>query len=275
MAAADPRRLLGAFLRRRREQLRAADVGLHASRSHRRRTPGLRREEVAELCGMSPTWYAWIEQGRDISISPATLARLADAMRFSPAERAYLFQLTRKRDPAEPQPSLAGEGEPAPILREALHSIAAPAYLLDRLWRARAWNRPAERLFADWLGGEEPSLLAYVFLNASARQFIVDWEERARRLVAEFRADTARDPDEPALRALVDRLRAGSSEFAAFWGDHAVLGREGGTREFRHPKDGALRYEQLTLSPAGAPDHKLVMLIRAAGAGASSGHIVD
>jgi transcriptional regulator with XRE-family HTH domain len=267
MTATDPRRLLGAFLRRRREQLRAADVGLHASRADRRRTPGLRREEMAQICGMSPTWYAWIEQGRDISISPAALARLADAMRFSPAERAYLFQLTRKRDPAEPRAGLPAQGEIPLALRAALDSIAAPAYLLDRLWRACAWNQPARRLFGDWLGGAEPCLLAYVFLDATARQFIVDWEDRARRLVAEFRADTARDPDDPDLRALVDRLHAGSGEFRAFWGDHAVLAREGGTREFRHPQDGALRYEQLTLSPTAAPDHKLVMLIQAAGAG--------
>ena len=92
----DQRRLLGAFLRRRRELLRAADVGLHASRTGRRRTPGLRREEVAEICGMSPTWYAWIEQGRDISVSADAFARLADAMQFTPAERAYLFQRAAK-----------------------------------------------------------------------------------------------------------------------------------------------------------------------------------
>ena len=98
----DQRRLLGAFLRRRRELLRADDVGLRVSGSARRRTPGLRREEVAEICGMSPTWYAWIEQGRDISVSPGALARLADAMRLTPAERSYLFQLTRKRDPSAP-----------------------------------------------------------------------------------------------------------------------------------------------------------------------------
>src|SRR5580692_5872735 len=97
----DQRRLLGAFLRRRREQLRAVDVGLPTSRAGRRRTPGLRREEMAQICGMSPTWYAWIEQGRDISVSSAALARLAEAMLLTPAERAYLFELTRARDPLE------------------------------------------------------------------------------------------------------------------------------------------------------------------------------
>jgi transcriptional regulator with XRE-family HTH domain len=258
----DQRRLIGAFLRRRREQLRAADVGLAASRSERRRTPGLRREEIAQICGMSPTWYAWIEQGRDISVSSLALARLAQAMHLTAAERAYLFQLTRKRDPADPAThSDEVEGAPSPALRAALDAISAPAYLLDRLWRARAWNALAARLFTKWLGGDEPCLLAYVFLDKTARTFIADWENRARRLVAEFRADTARDPDDRALHALIDRLSAGSAEFAAFWRDHAVLAREGGTRVFNH-RDGVQRYEQVTFAPMGRPDQKLVMLVK-------------
>ena len=212
---------------------------------------------------MSPTWYAWIEQGRDISVSAAALARLADAMQLTPAERSYLFQLTRKRDPSDPSGGLRDEDEPARILRDAVNAMTAPAYLLDRLWRARAWNPPAARLFVDWLGSGELCLLDYVFLNASARTFIADWENRARRLVAEFRADTGRNPDDPALRALIDRLQAGSPDFAAFWSDHAVLAREGGARIFNHPADGVRHYEQATLSPAGRPDYKLVMLIPA------------
>ncbi len=210
---------------------------------------------------MSATWYAWMEQGRDISVSSAALARVAEAMQLTPAERSYLFQLTRKRDPLEA--ALPREEEALPEnLREAVEAMTAPAYLLDRFWRARAWNAPAARLFSDWLGGEELCLLAYVFLNPAARAFIADWENRARRLVAELRADTGRDPDDAALRALVERLTRESREFAAFWSDHAVLAREGGARAFNH-RDGALRYEQVTLSPAGRPDLKLVMLLSA------------
>ena len=139
--------------------------------------------------------------------------------------------------------------------------MTAPAYLLDRLWRARAWNAPAARALCGWLGGGERCLLDYVFLDRAARAFIVDWENRARRLVAEFRADTGRNPDDPALSALVDRLRTGSADFAKFWGDHAVLAREGGARTFNHPRDGLRHYEQVTLAPAGRPDTKLVMLL--------------
>jgi transcriptional regulator with XRE-family HTH domain len=248
---------LGAYLKDRRGKLDPAAFGFTPGR---RRTPGLRREEMAQIGGMSPTWYAWIEQGRDISVSPGALARLATAMRLTPAERAYLFALARKRDPAERSPA-GREDEPAAALRAALKAIAAPAYLLDRLWRARAWNEAAARLFAGWLGSGEAGLLEYVFLERSARAFIVDWENRARRLVAEFRADTGRDPEDPALAAVVDRLRAASVDFAAFWRDHAVLAREGGARAFNHPIDGALVYEQVTLTPVGRPDQKLVILV--------------
>ncbi|MGA2792361.1 MAG: helix-turn-helix transcriptional regulator [Roseiarcus sp.] len=256
----DQRRLLGAFLRRRREQLRAVDVSLPASRSGRRRTPGLRREEMAQICGMSPTWYAWIEQGRDISVSSAALARLAAAMRLTPAERSYLFELTRKRDPTEPSPGRREEDEPPQALRDALNAMTAPAYLLDRLWRARVER--ARRAAPQRLAGEWRALSAELrFPRWRARAFIADWENRARRLVAELRADTGRSPDDPSLRALVDRLRTASPDFAAFWSDHAVLTREGGARAFNHPRDGALHYQQVTLTPGGRPDYKLVMLL--------------
>jgi transcriptional regulator with XRE-family HTH domain len=262
MTTVEQRRLLGAFLRARRERLTPAEAGLHA-RGTRRRTPGLRREEVALLCGLSPTWYTWLEQGRDVSVSPGALARIAESLRLTDAERAYFFDLTRKSDPAAPPPResamLAG-----PLL-SALDTIAVPAYVLDPNWRACGWNAPAGRLFEQWLGGVELNLLRYVFLDASARAFICDWDARARRLAAEFRADTARRTNDAELMTLVDDLRHASPRFAQFWDDHGVLAREGGAREFNHPRDGTLRYQQITLIPAAQPAYKLVMLVGAGG----------
>lgn len=256
----DQRRLLGAFLRAHREALTADAAGMVHHPGARRRTPGLRREEVAQRSGLSTTWYTWIEQGRDISLSAPALARLAGALRLTAAERAYLFELARRRDPA-PAPMGAAPAEaPSPLLA-ALAETAAPAYLLDRLWCARGWNGAAGRLFFSWFDSAEPSLLRYVFLNPSAREFIADWENRARRLVAEFRADTARNAEDPALGEQVRDLRRASAPFARFWNDHAVLAREGGARLFRHPQDGPLRYEQITLIPAAYPDYKIVMLL--------------
>jgi transcriptional regulator with XRE-family HTH domain len=260
--ALDQKQQLGAFLRTHRERLRAVDVGLRESRDGRRRTPGLRREEVAQLCGMSPTWYTWIEQGRDISVSPTALARLADALRMTRAERAYLFELTRKQDPA--MPVQQADPELPPGLRDVLGAVTVPAYCLDRLWRACGWNAPAAHLFTEWLGGAEPCLLRYVFLDPSARHFIADWDERARRLVAEFRADTSRYPGDPALGTLIEDLRRNSRNFALRWDDHDVLAREGGLRLFNHPQDGLLRYEQVTLRPAGHEEFKMVLLLPAA-----------
>ena len=249
---AERRRQLGAFVRSRREALPPGSGG-------RRRTPGLRREEVALDCGISTDWYSWIEQGRDIALSAQALGRLAQALRMTPAERAYLFDLALQRDPLPGAPP-APEPVP-PELAAVVEAVTAPTYLLDRLWTARAWNEAASRLFAPWLGGGEPSLLAFVFLAPAARDFIVDWEERARRVIAEFRADTARAPDDPALAALVAGLRADSADFARLWDGHAVATRDGGARRFRHPEDGILAYEQVTLVPSAHPDHKIVMLL--------------
>ncbi|WP_434619575.1 helix-turn-helix transcriptional regulator [Azospirillum sp. B2RO_4] len=277
IAAADPsaerRRLLGVFLRRHRERLTPAEAGLQGG-STRRRTPGLRREELAQLCGISPTWYSWLEQGRDVSVSPAALARLADALQLTVAERAYLFDMTRKRDPDAP-PS-GSTDQPPPSLLAALEAMTAPAYLLDRLWTAVGWNPAAERLFGSWLGqggarqggarqgGAERNLLRYVFLDPTARSFILDWDNRARRLLAEFRSETARHREEPAVQVLVEGLRRKSPLFSRMWDDHGVLEREGGLRRFDHPLDGPLTMEQVTLRPGGRSTYTLVMLLQPA-----------
>jgi len=168
---ADQRRALGAFLRTRRESLTPAAVGEPALFGGRRRTPGLRREEVAQLCGLSTTWYTWIEQGRDISLSPASLARLAAALRLTAAERLYLFDLTHHRDPSSAAPT---DSAPTPVpaaLDAVLQAATIPAYFLDRLWSVRAWNAAAAHLFASWLGGREPCLLGYVFRESDGATF--------------------------------------------------------------------------------------------------------
>ena len=259
------RRQLGAFLRAHRERLAPAAAGIQPGGS-RRRTPGLRREEVAQLAGLSPTWYGWLEQGREAAAaSPAALARLAAVLQLNPAERAYLFEGAARRDPAAPEAAGGpggGGGEAEADLRAACAALAVPAYVLDRAWNAAAWNEPAADLLDGWLRGPERNLLRYVLLDPAARRLIVGWEERARRLAAEFRADCGRlrfrDPE---LEALVLGLRGASPLFARCWEDHAVLGREGGERRFDHPRRGPLRYRQLTLVPAGRPAHKLVVLL--------------
>jgi transcriptional regulator with XRE-family HTH domain len=247
------RRALGTFVRAHRARLVPSSAG------QRRRTPGLRREEVAQLCGISATWYTWIEQGRDVSVSPAALARLAQALQLSPAERAYLFELAGKRDPNRERGDDVMDASPAIVA--AIEAIAVPAYLLDRLWNARAWNAAALRLFVGWLDAPgEKNLLRYLFLHPAARALIRDWDERGRRVVAEFRADCGERLDDPQLQALIAELRTRSAAFARAWDEHLVTGREGGERTFDHPADGFVRYEQIVLHLANRPELKLIML---------------
>ena len=254
------RRELGDFLRAHRTRLSPVSLGLPAA--GRRRTPGLRREEVAQSCGMSSTWYTWLEQGRDISASPPALSALARTLQLTPAERAYLFELAGKRDPSAPA-ALDDSGMDVPeALAQAIAAIASPAYLLDQAWTARAWNKLAARLFVGWLdGAHDRNLLRYVFLSPTARTVIPNWQARARRVLAEFRADSSRHLDSPALRALTDDLRQRSPLFAQNWTEHAVVDRTGGERTFDHPRDGVLRYEQIAFTLANRPDFTLIILV--------------
>lgn len=260
---ASPARALGDFIRAHRERLSPQAVGLPPG--PRRRTPGLRREEVAQLCGVSPTWYTWIEQGRPVSASSDALARIAVALQLSRAERAYLFELAGERDPAEPTP--ASNDAPAALIA-TVNLIDAPAYVLDRQWNALAWNRHAAELFVGWLDGapdpaRERNLLRFTFTEPAARTLIVDWETRARRLAAEFRADSIRHLNEGPTRALIDALTTESEAFGRFWASQDVGEREGGPRAFDHPLHGRVLYEQITLRPAHREDLLLVVLVRA------------
>lgn len=252
---------LGNFVRAQRERLRPEAVGLPAS--GRRRTPGLRREEAAQLCGLSVTWYTWLEQGREVTVSPSALARLAGALRLAAAERTYLFELADRRDPE-------GDSAPAdaipPAVLASLGTIASPAYLLDRCWNALGWNDQAERLFAGWLDGPgEPNLLRFIFTEPAARTLIHDYDNRARRVVAEFRANVGTHLEDAPVRALTEELRQLSPRFARLWDEHGVLTREGGTRTFNHPQDGFLAYEQVTFTLASRPDLKLTILVPSGG----------
>ena len=251
------RKALGEFLRAQRARLTAAELGLPAG--FRRRTPGLRREEVAQLSNISVTWYVWIEQGRDISVSPLALSRLAVALRLTRPQRAYLFELAGRRDPEQSAP---GSDAVSATLQTCIDSIGAPAYILDRRWDARAWNRQAEHLFAGWLDADDKNLLRFIFLDPGARTLIHLWHERAQRVVAEFRAHAGSHLDEPALQSMITGLLAQSRTFAQFWRQHDVLERAGGERTFNHPTDGFLRYQQLAFNLVGQPDLKLTILVR-------------
>lgn len=249
---------LGAFLRSHRERLTPVDVGLPPGR--RRRTPGLRREEVAQLSGLSATWVTWLEQGRPVAMSVRALASLAQALRLSRAERAYLFALAGKPEPRQ-------DAEPAvpSALLASVQAIAAPAYLLDRQWTALAWNAAAASLFVGWLDpdSEERNLLRAMFLSPALQALVEDWPHRAARLVAEFRVHSLRHAEDPPTRALIERLLEDSPAFAQAWRSQDVEERQGGRRGFHHPARGLVYYEQLSLVPPASPGLMLAMLLPA------------
>lgn len=255
--AEEQRRLLGDFLRDCRLRRDPAAAGLPVA--GRRRTRGLRREEVAMLAGISATWFTWIEQGRDVAASPQALARLAGALALSRAERAYLFQLAGRHDPDGVPPADAAAAETA-LLHRTVAACAVPAYAIDHRYRMLAWNAAAADLFGPWLTAPSPNMLRFLFLDPAARRLVVDWDNRARRVLAEFRADHGRHLDDGELAALIAELSAASPAFAAGWRDRAVLGREGGERRFQHPVRGLLRFQQQNFAVETRPDHKLVLL---------------
>lgn len=252
------RKALGDFLRSARARLQPDMVGLPAG--GRRRTPGLRREEIAQLCDISITWYTWIEQGRDITVSAAVWSRLATVLSLSRAERHYLFELAESSDPLHDRDDV----QPLPsILAESVHSITAPAYILDRNWNVLARNQALLDLFKGWPDRvEHPNLMRFIFLDPAARELVVDWDLRASRVVAEFRADAGLHTDEPGLKALLDDLLANSAVFAHWWNRHTVVDREGGLRDFRHDATTVLTYQQLTFRLATRLDCKLIMLLQ-------------
>ncbi|MGB2832305.1 MAG: helix-turn-helix transcriptional regulator [Methylotenera sp.] len=237
----------------------------------RRRTQGLRREEVAQLAGISATWYTWIEQGREVNVSAEALERLASALKLTKSERTYLFDMADRRDP---QAHML-EADTAPeTLVQMLDSMQIPAYIMGRTWDVLAWNQPASELFIDWLNKDNlgkdnidkpiidtrPNLLRFVFQHPGAKQFVVDWEMRARRLVAEFRADCRSRLEESELKSLVNELSQANPDFDRFWKQHDVLERQGGQRKFMHPKHGLISYSQVTLRPVEQEQLKLVLL---------------
>jgi transcriptional regulator with XRE-family HTH domain len=250
---------LGRFIRTRRERLSPEQVGLPVG--FRRRAKGLRREELAGLCGISPTWLTWIEQGRTASASASAVSRIAKALLLSRAERDYLFELAGVRDPEKPD-SLS-EPNLSETLAKAVAKIQAPAYVLDRAWNAISWNRYAASLFIGWLDkkSSERNLLKYMFLNPQARGFVVDWPLRAQRLVAEFRGDCKAILDDEEISTRIEELRRQSPEFESLWSAQNVMEREGGERRFLHPVQGKLALQQLTLRLTHSPNLRLVILI--------------
>jgi transcriptional regulator with XRE-family HTH domain len=251
------RREFAAFLRSRRERLTPTDVGL--SEGFRRRTPGLRREEVALLAGVGATWYTWLEQGRDVRPSPEVLAALARALKLDAAERHHLFLLCDRPPPELRTPG--PEAVPAPLLRMLDSMRAQPAYVLGRRWDVLAWNPAAVAVFGDYgrLDGDRRNIMHMVFADPDHRKLLVDWDELARAVLAMFRSDSARYMGDPDFERLIACLRVESAEFRDWWDRHEVLRPITGHKRIDHPAVGPMLFEYTSLAVAEPPDMKLVV----------------
>ncbi|MEY9993851.1 transcriptional regulator with XRE-family HTH domain [Streptomyces sp. V4I8] len=245
----DPRAELSEFLRTRRARLQPEDVGL--PHFGRRRVPGLRREELAQLAGVSVAYYTRLEQGNGRNVSAEVLDAIARALRLSDAEHAHLAHLAKPKQHKKKPAARAEHVRPA--LAQLLDSIDhVPAYISGRRSDILAWNRMAAALFGDWseLPVKERNWARMVFLRPEYRELFVEWDQKASDMVSYLRMDAGCHSDDPLLSALVGELSLKSEEFRRLWATHDVKEKSYGVKHLRHPLVGelTLNFESFRLS---------------------------
>ncbi|MFG2871615.1 helix-turn-helix domain-containing protein [Streptomyces sp. NPDC048338] len=252
---------LSEFLRSRRARLKPEDVGLPSFGRHRR-VPGLRREELAQLAGVSVAYYTRLEQGNGRNVSLEVLDSIARALRLSDTERAHLTHLAK---PTTKKKQRASITRPQQVRPGLLHLIDAmetvPAFVLGRRGDILAWNRMARALLGDLaaMDPQERNMARMVFLDPNARDLYLDWECKATEVVSVLRLYAGCYPDDQQLLALVGELSVRSEEFRSLWAAHTVTDKGHGTKRLRHPLVGemTLGYETMKVS-GGDPDLVLV-----------------
>ncbi|MFE4369733.1 helix-turn-helix transcriptional regulator [Streptomyces sp. NPDC056835] len=257
------------FLRSRRARMTPEEAGLPPQPGSRR-VPGLRREEVAQLAGVSVDYYVRLERGRDINASENVLDAVARALRLDDTERGHLFALARPtRAPRRPMPPQRVR----PGLYRLLDTLTEiPAVVLGRRMDVLATNRLARALFTDFdaLPHRERNMVRYLFLDASARELYADWAASARSTVASLRLYAGRHPDDPHLAELIGELSHRDPDFRRWWADQDVLRRTHGSKRYRHPLVGELALDYEALTPDGDPYQTLGL--HTAEPGSSSAH---
>jgi transcriptional regulator with XRE-family HTH domain len=251
---------LGQLLRSRRERLRPADVGLPPG--SRRRTAGLRREEVAMLASLSTTYYTFLEQGRPVRPSAQVLDALAAALRMSAAERRYLEVLAHGPDgagvavPDEAPPEVL-----APAVADLVQRLdPCPALVKGRRWDVLAANQAARELFTDWMAlpRGQRNLVRWMFVSSRAREVYLEWEAEARAMLGRFRLAAARHPADPGFQDLIAALRRDSAEVRDWWPRHDVAAVGSGSKKLCHPRLGPVDYTHVVLQVADQPEQTLV-----------------
>ena len=255
------RKELSAFLKQRRDRITPEAVGL--PKGTRRRIPGLRREEVAQLAGVGATWYTWLEQGRDIRVSAQVLDSIARVLQLSIVERTYLFELVRD----EPPPlQMESKTQVSSTLQFVLDNQRfCPAYILGWRWDVLAWNQLASLVLIDLenLSAPERNIIWLMYVNDEFRARQPNWQIACQETLAHFRANCAPYIGNPEFTDLIERLKGKSPEFKEHWNHLDVSEKRNSFKEFNHPILGQLKFEMMMLQmnePLGA---KLVLFIPA------------
>lgn len=247
---------LGNYLRDRRARLDPAAFGFSLTR---RRTPGLRREEVAQRAKVSATWYTWLEQGRGGAASADVIDRIAGALMLTEVEREHLFLLALGRPP---EVRYQAAGAVSPRLQRVLDSLEfSPAFVKTATWDVIAWNRAAAAVLTDYgaLPPEQRNILRLMFLGKRVRAAQLEWESVARFVVVAFRADVVRAGAASNVKAFVDELSRLSPEFDAMWRDNDVRSYGEGSKHLRHAVAGLLAMEYSAFAVDGRPDLAMVI----------------
>src|ERR1700734_506140 len=247
---------LAFYLKDRRTKLDPAAFGFAAER---RRTPGLRREEVAQRANISPTWYTWLEQGRGGAPSADVLNRISRALMLTEVEREHLFLLGLGRPP---EARYRKDDGATPRLQRVLDALdPSPALIRNAKYDVVAWNRAATVMLVDYgsLPPEQRNILRFIFLDPRARAAQYDWESVARFVLGPFRVDAARAGAAAEIEPLVDELCRLSPEFKAMWRDNDVRSHGEGVKHIRHPVLGPLAFEYSAFAVDGRPDLSMVV----------------
>ncbi|WP_151734668.1 helix-turn-helix transcriptional regulator [Paenibacillus tengchongensis] len=246
---------LSEFLKSRRAAVSPAAAGL--PEGTRRRTPGLRREEVAQLAGVSSTWYTWLEQGRDIKASPSVLECIAGALRLTKDERSYLFALALDSGPASPAYSLEEEPEISPALQKILRELTTcPTIVSDRRCAIVGWNEAAAQVFLDFakLDRKERNMIRLLFVRQEFKRLAVNWEEFVRGYLAIFRAYYGQYVDDGWYDEFISSMKAEHPEFNRLWEESRVSSAPDVVLEFRHAKAGKMLFHLTSLQVHGGAD---------------------
>jgi transcriptional regulator with XRE-family HTH domain len=245
------REALAAFLRTRRARLQPVDVGLPSRRP--RRTPGLRREEVAELANIGVSWYTLLEQGQDVHPSRQVLESLVQALRLTAAEERHLFLLAYGGVSGK---KVVEEEQVTPALQRVVDALSPhPAFLVGRCWNVVTWNQAADLLFQF----QEPCPphsrnVIWRFLQRESSTIDEEWEKQGQSLVAQFRADYARYPGDAGFREIIEDLQRASPQFCQWWEQQNVRGLSNGPRIMNHPTLGLLEFDHVTFQTSLSPD---------------------